>query len=653
MRKAWDFSGYDDNAHIGVTRIRDGFIPGATTVPVTELGDPVIVPFPDAITLSNNATALKNGDKAIGHGQALPPKVKVERMKMWYQQCLNNVNGKHDDCENGSVWRRGRSGSDRHGLQVFRLMELVGKVMVEIHREDGAGPDTYKYAVLSYPIGDVELPKYSKNKMETALNYGFDSAALPPVYRDAIKVATDVGLSYLWIDSMCLLDPKAGAFEKDDYQRGLDNMDRIYQGASLTICAAEHKDANGQLSALNGGGSHRINAMKNQAVVSLAGNNWGIIRGLYMQLRGSRYMSRGWTYQELVLSHRCLIFVGGMVYFRCRNRLYSEDTFWESSDDDSPSVGILNTCYEVSFLPKDTENVDPLAWYTENLQNYSLRKLSHKSDTINAFKGILNRITHNLGTRSLAGMPQSILDMALIWYHRPDIAAALKRRQLRAHHMPSWSWAAWTGLALSAWAPEGKRVDRLQWIDNYAGHIEYWYTDPNDNTLRQVNTGGTLASHSPSPVFPSGMQGQFLQLRTHVSQDFFLKNGSMGYEIRTTQDHTVGIAYLDNGGKGGRSDGGDLDLTTRLTLAQLSRAPTGDSSFDYGYGEMLLKDGDDGSGIITDKPALSAKNHDLRWVLILAYSAPRTFRRAGVGHIREHKKGLISWSEQKEWIALY
>jgi hypothetical protein len=171
-----------------------------------------------------------------------------------------------------------------------------------------------------------------------------------------------------------------------------------------------------------------------------------------------------------------------MVFSRCRARLYSEDAFWEDEDDYGPSPAALTNPYITDFLPNDKDLQDPWGYYGVYLQNYGLRELTNDTDTVNAFQGILNRIAKNLGTPTLAGMPQPMLDMALIWYYRPDIAGGAGNA-FRARHAPSWNWAAWTGAVVSTWVPE---KNRHHWIDHHAGKIEYWYTDENGTNLRSV-----------------------------------------------------------------------------------------------------------------------------------------------------------------------
>ena len=43
----------------------------------------------------------------------------------------------------------------------------------------------------------------------------------------------------------------------------------------------------------------------------------------------SKWNTRGWTFQERLLSHRCIIFAGSRVFFQCRSTALSEDIIGE------------------------------------------------------------------------------------------------------------------------------------------------------------------------------------------------------------------------------------------------------------------------------------------------------------------------------------
>jgi len=93
----------------------------------------------------------------------------------------------------------------------------------------------------------------------------------------------------------------------------MDNMDRIYGGAALTIVAADDHNAHGHLRAID---NHPVGRAP-QPKETIYGQDWTVSKSLYDRLHNSPYVTRGWTYQELILSHRCLIFVNGLSYFRC------------------------------------------------------------------------------------------------------------------------------------------------------------------------------------------------------------------------------------------------------------------------------------------------------------------------------------------------
>ena len=56
---------------------------------------------------------------------------------------------------------------------------------------------------------------------------------MPKTFREAVEITRGIGLQYLWIDSLCILQDSA-----DDWNAESTKMGRIYRGASITIFAA-------------------------------------------------------------------------------------------------------------------------------------------------------------------------------------------------------------------------------------------------------------------------------------------------------------------------------------------------------------------------------------------------------------------------------
>ncbi len=58
-------------------------------------------------------------------------------------------------------------------------------------------------------------------------------SALAQTIQDAISVAGRIGVQYIWIDSLCIIQDSA--IDKDVE---ISAMDHIYQNAEFTLCAA-------------------------------------------------------------------------------------------------------------------------------------------------------------------------------------------------------------------------------------------------------------------------------------------------------------------------------------------------------------------------------------------------------------------------------
>jgi dimeric dUTPase (all-alpha-NTP-PPase superfamily) len=95
-------------------------------------------------------------------------------------------------------------------------------------------PSWVKYAALSHMWGDVE----SAPPLQTmCYNYGqmkegLDMTQLPRNFIDAIKTCLSLGINYLWIDSLCIVQD-----DETDWQREAALMHEVYKNAHVTIVA--------------------------------------------------------------------------------------------------------------------------------------------------------------------------------------------------------------------------------------------------------------------------------------------------------------------------------------------------------------------------------------------------------------------------------
>jgi hypothetical protein len=105
------------------------------------------------------------------------------------------------------------------GQPVIRLVENVSG-------------ENIKWAALSYVWGGDQVLKATSSSL-LALKENISVGNLPRTLRDAVTVCIKLGLTYLWVDCLCIIQD-----DQDDLTRELANMPQIYQRAWVTISAS-------------------------------------------------------------------------------------------------------------------------------------------------------------------------------------------------------------------------------------------------------------------------------------------------------------------------------------------------------------------------------------------------------------------------------
>jgi hypothetical protein len=277
---------------------------------------------------------------------------------------------------------------------------------------------------------------------------------LSQVVEDCITVTKALGYQYLWIDKFCI-DQNAADLKHEQIQQ----MDAIYQNSDLTIVAASGSDETYGLPGVNTTNRTRQLIARFGDVTVLQ-----MPQDPHEAIAQAHWSSRGWTFQEAVLSRRRLVFTDDQVYFQCNtmncfesNHFLLEDMHVENrsiTDEDLRAGYFGNSkAYRDRYGKQDSSKRalnDIVCQYHSNLEDYTGRDLRFDEDALNAFQGIARRFTahqrHPL--YNLYGLVYSkdrkhganILAHSLTWKHE-DQAQRPRRRTM----FPSWSWAGWKG----------------------------------------------------------------------------------------------------------------------------------------------------------------------------------------------------------------
>ncbi|KDR79145.1 hypothetical protein GALMADRAFT_223394 [Galerina marginata CBS 339.88] len=312
------------------------------------------------------------------------------------------------------------------GVKVLYLIDTEDQCIIE------AKPGT-RYVALSYVWGSVvpSVRLQRKNVVELSTKGALLGQGLTKTINDAIDLVQLIGERYLWVDALCLIQD-----DDENMLDGISHMDLVYQCAMLTIVAAYGEDGNAGLPGLHPG-SRDVNQ---EIIEVLPGIKMTSTTGVYNAMTRSSaganaHTTRGWTLQELVLSHRALIFTQDCIYFRCRGNCWSEDTIY----DNFPSAlnDVLESGSGIGFLSDNEPALLPA--FSSQLFRYVDRHLTKESDTIHGLTGILGFLSVQAKSGLLEGLFTACFDISLLcWDNLPGY-----RPTGRREGFPSWSWAGW------------------------------------------------------------------------------------------------------------------------------------------------------------------------------------------------------------------
>jgi len=177
-----------------------------------------------------------------------------------------------------------------------------------------------RYIVLSHCWGNLE-PKEVLTYCTTKQNIrvresGFADDDLPATFLDAVKVTRALGIYYLWIDSLCIIQQ-----DLEDWEKEAKCMEQVYSSAYLTIAATSATNSKSGFLKRNTNRKHVYiqNDLGQRAYIR------NTVSDFDHEVGRAELITRGWILQERVLSRRTIHFGLHQMYFECGEAVYCED----------------------------------------------------------------------------------------------------------------------------------------------------------------------------------------------------------------------------------------------------------------------------------------------------------------------------------------
>jgi hypothetical protein len=341
--------------------------------------------------------------------------LRVSLIKDWIKRCENH----HQDDGFRLAPRY------KHPLEII-LIDVLDQKLVR-------ASSSWRFLTISYVWGKAALETTTTvNRRAREEQGGLSKVKLPQLILDAILLVYQLGERYLWVDCLCI--------EQDNPSQKhsqVSQMDVIYSQSLLTLVALSSENAGSFMPGIREGTRSFLQAEEyvfNRHV-------YATYPRLLELSEATVYESRGWTFQERLLSRRCLYLTDCDMYYTCHSRL-SRETGANSaqSEEDIFEKKFRNIFAQLgSFRTTGSDWVSTFRLYASLVHEYSKRKLSYDTDVINAFSGISTVLGHFLNSRSVSGLIECILNVCLLW------VPGNSNTHCRNLNFPSWSWAGWRG----------------------------------------------------------------------------------------------------------------------------------------------------------------------------------------------------------------
>lgn len=366
---------------------------------------------------------------------------------------INRVKAWMDDCRNQHpVCARTRT----TGTLPRRVLDIsdIAQGFVVLH-ESSLG-EKAPYIAISYCWGTGAALKTTRANLQSHFK-AIALAAFPETLRDVIRLAWGLSFRYVWIDALCIIQG-----DESDWAEQAKNMTGIYHGCTLNIAAADAPDSNAGVVRRLGDWGVRVGT-----VSKLFRHHWQMgdcdiyamctsnkPRGALPSTH-SRLATRGWIFQETLVSVATVFFTHGGLVWECCTKTWLEGQRLSESDSTEATIkrtwarGSNNwsTQGRVAGTPQPVQGLDAeknikhlrtlYSWVSE----VSKRRLTEPRDKLPCVAGLVSRLANRTSASYMAGLWKEDLIVGLTW--RVRIYPRSKR-----HHppsAPSWSWASVDG----------------------------------------------------------------------------------------------------------------------------------------------------------------------------------------------------------------
>jgi hypothetical protein len=421
----------------------------------------------------------------------------IDLARDWYGTCLKD----HDYC---------RKGTEAGIFFPSRILDLeTGDPTIVKLLVTASAPIKEIYITLSHCWGKSQILKLETTNLQDFLK-GIPLQRLPKTFRDAVQMGRNLGIRYLWIDSLCILQDS-----KEDWLKESAVMGKIYRYGSLNIAATAASGGDVGLSFPRDPVLSQHLRVTATWIGSSTGSDGDLPpAGDYYLVECSFWIhdvdraplnTRGWVLQERLLAPRILHFGSNQLYWQCgldalcemypkdvgKHRLGGGPTAYTARDLRA-FVQVLELIKESPTMLSDLITMEEAyqPWRTL-ITAYSEMNLTKGDDKLIAIQALAQTMQDAVKDRYVAGLWESRLVEDMMWRVAPGVRERARTSRPQDWRAPTWSWAS----------VDGGTVVKAALTGRYAGHKQFDGTSLIHNLYPTVNglgdsTTGQLRSAS-------------------------------------------------------------------------------------------------------------------------------------------------------------
>lgn len=322
-------------------------------------------------------------------------------------------------------------------------------------------PSNTRYAALSHCWGTLTGQECltTIDNIDAHLTDGIAWSKVPQTFRDAIHYTRRLGLEYIWIDSLCIVQGDMADWETESV-----HMFDYYSNAYVTLGSTFSTNCNG------GFFSERHVQVSRLYLFDVVFKGATLPVYAYRPFYGEEYdldfaenhdssgrstltgpfnlFKRAWTFQERLTSPRLVLFTENQLVFECHDGRWTQET-------NSMTEKTLKEKYRRLLASSGMDSSE--ASWIDLVNRFTILQLSYAQDKLPAFSAVAQQYLSSQSSSSsshaaedgyLCGLRKSHLHCDLLWSainEDIDEHVDLEKQPLcfgETYLAPSWSWAA-------------------------------------------------------------------------------------------------------------------------------------------------------------------------------------------------------------------